>query len=104
MPHALTTFDIELGLLLEGVYQKYQHDFRHYARSSLRRRMRQAMERFGCRSVSHLQERVLHEPEVFAQMLQYFTVQVSEMFRDPEYFLALRRQVIPVLSTYPSIR
>ena len=104
MPHALTTFDIELGLLLEGVYQKYQHDFRHYARSSLRRRIRQAMERFGCRSVSHLQERVLHEPEVFAQMLQYFTVQVSEMFRDPEYFLALRRQVIPVLSTYPSIR
>lgn len=104
MPHALTTFDIELTLLLEGVYQKYQHDFRHYSRSSLRRRMRQAMERFGCRSVSHLQERVLHEPEVFAQMLQYFTVQVSEMFRDPEYFLALRRHVIPLLSTYPSIR
>ena len=104
MPHAPTTFDIELSLLLEGVYQKYQHDFRHYARSSLRRRVRQAMERFGCRSVSHLQERLLHEPEVFAQMLQYFTVQVSEMFRDPEYFLALRRQVLPVLSTYPSIR
>ena len=104
MPHALTTFDIELNLLLEGVFQKYQHDFRHYARSSLRRRIRQAMERFGCASVSRLQERVLHEPEVFAQMLQYFTVQVSEMFRDPEYFLALRRQVLPVLSTYPSIR
>jgi chemotaxis protein methyltransferase CheR len=104
MAHALTTFDIELNLLLEGVYQKYQHDFRHYARSSLRRRIRQAMERFGCRSVSHLQERLLHEPEVFALMLQYFTVQVSEMFRDPEYFLALRRQVVPVLSTYPSIR
>ena len=104
MTHALTTFDIELNLLLEGVYQKYQHDFRHYARSSLRRRMRQAQERFGCATISRLQERVLHEPEVFAQMLQYFTVQVSEMFRDPDYFLALRRQVLPVLSTYPSIR
>jgi len=104
MSHAMSTFDIELNLLLEGVYQKYQHDFRHYARSSLRRRIRQAQERFNCRSVSHLQERVLHEPEVFAQMLQYFTVQVSEMFRDPDYFLALRRQVLPVLRTYPSIK
>ena len=104
MPHAPNTFDIELNLLLEGVFQKYQHDFRHYARSSLRRRIRQAMERFGCPTVSRLQERLLHEPEVFAQMLQYFTVQVSEMFRDPAYFLALRRQVLPLLSTYPSIR
>ncbi len=104
MPHAPTTFDIELNLLLEAVYQKYQHDFRHYARASLRRRIRQAQERFSCPTVSRLQERVLHEPEVFAQMLQYFTVQVSEMFRDPAYFLALRRHVLPVLSTYPSIR
>ena len=104
MPHPPNTFDIELNLLLEAVYQKYQHDFRHYARSSLRRRIRQALERFNCPTVSRLQERVLHEPDVFAQMLQYFTVQVSEMFRDPAYFLALRRQVLSVLSTYPSIR
>jgi len=104
VPHTPSTFDIELNLLLEAVFQKYQHDFRHYARSSLRRRIRQALERFDCPTVSRLQERVLHEPDVFAQMLQYFTVQVSEMFRDPDYFRVLRRQVLPVLSTYPSIR
>ncbi|MBK4735665.1 CheR family methyltransferase [Noviherbaspirillum pedocola] len=98
------TFDIELTLLLEAVYQRYQHDFRHYARSSLARRLRQAMEDFGCRSLSHLQERLLHEPEVFARLLGYFTVQVSEMFRDPPYFRALREQVLPVLKTYPSVK
>jgi chemotaxis protein methyltransferase CheR len=98
------TFDIELKLLLEGVYLRYQHDFRHYAVASLRRRMRQALERFGCKTLSRLQERVLHEPEVFAQMLQYFTVQVSEMFRDPGYFKSLRAHVVPVLRTYPSIK
>jgi chemotaxis protein methyltransferase CheR len=98
------TFDIELGLLLEAVYQRYQHDFRQYARASLARRLRQAMEDFGCRSLSHLQERLLHEPEVFARLLRYFTVQVSEMFRDPAYFRALREQVLPVLKTYPSIK
>jgi len=97
-------FDIELKLLLEGVFLRYQHDFRHYAIASLRRRIRQAMERFGCRTVSQLQDRILHEPEVFAQMLQFFTVQVSEMFRDPDYFKALREHVVPVLRTYPFIK
>ena len=97
-------FDIEVRLMLEAVYLRYQHDFRDYAVTSLRRRMRQAMARFGCERLAHLQDRVLREPEVFAQMLQYFTVQVSEMFRDPSYFAALRREVVPMLATYPSIK
>jgi chemotaxis protein methyltransferase CheR len=97
-------FDIELKLLLEGVYLRYQHDFRGYAVSSMRRRVQQAMEHFECSSVSQLQEKVLHQPAIFAQMLQFFTVQVSEMFRDPTYFRALREVVVPVLKTYPSVK
>jgi len=97
-------FDIELKLLLEGVFLRYQHDFRNYSPSSMRRRVEAAMERFGCASVSQLQDRVLHQPAVFAQMLQFFTVQVSEMFRDPAYFRALRERVVPLLKTYPSIK
>jgi chemotaxis protein methyltransferase CheR len=97
-------FDIELELLLEGVFRRYQHDFRHYARASLKRRIGAAMDRFGCSTVSQLQDRVLHEPAVFTDMLQYFTVQVSEMFRDPSYFQSLRDHVIPQLRTYPSIK
>ena len=97
-------FDIELRLLLDAVYLKYQHDFRHYAYASLRRRMRQAMDRFGCETLSQLQSRLLHEPEVFAQLLEYFTVQVSEMFRDPAYFRAVRSQVVPLLKTYPFVK
>ncbi|WP_459618585.1 CheR family methyltransferase [Bordetella sp. 2513F-2] len=96
--------DIEIRLLLEAVYQRYQHDFRDYAVASMRRRVHSAMEHFGCSTVSQLQERVLHQPETFAGMLQFFTVQVSDMFRDPAYFLALRRHVVPVLRTYPSIK
>ena len=47
---------------------------------------------------------MLHEPEAFAALLQYLTVQVSDMFRDPEFFRAIRTQVVPVLATYPSIK
>ena len=100
-PPRRNDFDIELRLLLDAVYLKYQYDFRHYALASLRRRIRQAMTRYEVETVSQLQDRVLHEPDVFAGMLQYFTVQVSEMFRDPGYFRALREKVVPHLATYP---
>jgi len=101
---AAREFDQELKLLLEAIYLRYQHDFRHYAVASLRRRIVQAMGLYGCATVSQLQDRVLHEPEVFAGMLQYLTIQVSEMFRDPEYFRELRSEVVPVLKTYPSVK
>jgi chemotaxis protein methyltransferase CheR len=96
--------DIEIRLLVEAVFLRYGHDFRDYAQASLKRRVLQAQQRMGAGSISALQEQVLHDPESFSQLLQYLTVPVSEMFRDPAYFLALRRHVVPVLRTYPSIK
>jgi chemotaxis protein methyltransferase CheR len=99
-----STFDIELPLLLEAVYRKYHYDFRGYATASLKRRLTQAMSQFGCTTLSQLQDRVLHDPALFPALLDYLTVQVSEMFRDPAYFRALREQVVPLLRTYPSLK
>jgi chemotaxis protein methyltransferase CheR len=99
-----TAFDIELPLLLEAVYRKYHYDFRGYAAASLKRRLTQAMERFGCRTLSQLQDRLLHEAALFPALLDFLTVQVSEMFRDPAYFRALREKVVPLLRTYPSLK
>jgi chemotaxis protein methyltransferase CheR len=99
-----TAFDIELPLLLEAVYRKYHYDFRGYAAASLKRRLTQAMERFGCQTLSQLQDRLLHEPALFPALLDLLTVQVSEMFRDPAYFRALREKVVPLLRTYPSLK
>jgi chemotaxis protein methyltransferase CheR len=97
-------FEIELKLLLDAILLRYQHDFRGYAEPSLHRRMRQALIAFACNNLSQLQEKVLHDPAQFARLLQFFTVQVSEMFRDPSYYFALREHVLPVLRTYPSIK
>jgi chemotaxis protein methyltransferase CheR len=96
--------DIEIRLLVEAVFLRYGHDFRDYAQASLKRRVLQAQQRMGAASVSALQERVLRDADAFAELLQYLTVPVSEMFRDPSYFLALRRHVVPVLRTYPSLK
>ena len=96
--------EIELRLLMEAIYLKYNHDFRDYTGASQKRRVLYALSQLNLPSISALQERVLHEPGMFARLLQYLTVPVSEMFRDPAYFLALRRQVVPLLHTYPSVK
>jgi chemotaxis protein methyltransferase CheR len=97
-------FDIELTLLLEAIYQRYHYDFRGYSHASLRRRLRSALAHFGAPSVSALQARVLREPETFARLLDFLTVPVSDMFRDPSYFRTLRERVMPMLRTYPSLK
>jgi len=103
-PEDVELYDLEIRLLLEAVYQRYQHDFRDYAVSSVRRRMRQAMTHFRCAHLGELQHLLLSDASAFEQSLQYFTVQLSEMFRDPGYFRALRDDVVPVLRTYPSLK
>lgn len=96
--------DVELSLLLDAIYHQYHYDFRGYARSSLKRRLKSAMTHFNSASLSQLQHHVLHHPESFPQLLNFLTVPVSEMFRDPSYFLAIRTQVVPLLRTYPSVK
>ncbi|CAN5253164.1 chemotaxis protein CheR [soil metagenome] len=96
--------DLEIALLIEAIYRKYHYDFRGYARSSLKRRLSSAMIRFGCATVSELQGRVVRDGKLFHSLLDYLTVQVSEMFRDPTYFKALRTMVLPRLATYPSLK
>jgi chemotaxis protein methyltransferase CheR len=98
------TFEIELKLIVEAIYLQYQYDFRDYSLASLRRRLTQALADLGCATLSELQGRLLHDPAVFARLLQYLTVQVSEMFRDPGYFRAIRETVVPILKTYPSVK
>jgi chemotaxis protein methyltransferase CheR len=103
-PERVKTEDLELRLLLEAIYQKYHYDFRGYSMASLKRRLKQACEKFGARSFSALQEAVLHDALMLPKLLSYLTVQVSEMFRDPSYFKSLREEVIPHLRTYPSLK
>ena len=96
--------NLEIQLLLEALFQRYHYDFRSYAQASIKRRLVQARDQLGFSSISALQERVLHDPAMLPRLLGYLTVQVSEMFRDPSYFRALREKVLPHLRTYPSLR
>lgn len=95
---------IELDLLLEAIHRRYHYDFRSYSRASLRRRTELARQKLGCASLTAMQGRLLREPALLPVLIDCMTVQVSEMFRDPDYFRALREQVIPHLRTFPSLK
>lgn len=96
--------EIEQRLLLDGIYYRYHYDFRGYAQGSIKRGLEAALASFGCKTLSQLQDRIMHDPSAFTALLGYLTVQVSDMFRDPGYFAALRREVVPLLRTYPSLK
>ncbi len=77
---------IEIELLLEGIYRFYGFDFRNYAPSSLRRRIRSIMDAEELTSISALQDRVLHDIYCMERFLLGLTVHVTSMFRDPSFF------------------
>jgi len=97
-----TDEDLALDALLATIYARYHYDFRGYARASLHRRVGNAMARIGVDTVPELTTRIGSDPQAFADLLPWFTVQLSDLFRDPEYWLYFRTQIAPLLGTYPS--
>lgn len=95
---------IEIQLLLEGMFQYYGFDFRDYALASLKRRIWNTIRMERLSSISGLQEKVLHDPACLERFLLGLSVHVTSMFRDPGFYAAFRRNVVPILRTYPFIR
>jgi chemotaxis protein methyltransferase CheR len=96
--------EIELELMLEGVFRHYGFDFRNYALSSLRRRVWNFMRNENIATISLLQDRILHDRAWLDRFLYSLSVNVSAMFRDPHFYKAFRKDVVPLLKTYPFIR
>ena len=95
---------LEVELLLEGIHRRYGFDFREYAPASLRRRLRRRMDGEKVETISALQNLLLHDPAVMERLLLDLSINVTAMFRDPSFYLAFRRQVVPTLRTYPFSR
>lgn len=96
--------EVELRLLLEGIYQYYGYDFRNYVNASIRRRIWYRIRAERLTNVSSLQEKVLHDPAAMARLFSDFSIRVSEMFRDPVFFDFFRKMVVPQLKELPFIR
>ena len=96
--------DIEIALLLEGLYRVYGFDFRDYSPASIKRRILERMRAEKITTVSAYQDCVLHDNACMERLLVGLSVHVTSMFRDPSFYLTFRRKVVPVLRTYPTVR
>lgn len=96
--------DIELQLLLEAIYLRYGYDFRSYSKASLRRRVDQHILLARYDHVGTLIHAILHKGEAFSALLSCLTINVTEMFRDPEFYKAFREKLVPVLKTHPFLK
>jgi len=96
--------ELEIELLLEAVYRRYGFDFRQYAQASLKRRLHRRLLAEGLETISELQSRLLHDPACMEQLLVDLSINVTSMFRDPSFYVALREKIVPSLHTYPFTR
>ncbi len=96
--------EIEIQLLLEGIYQYYGFDFRDYSFPFLKRRIWNRIRSEKVSSISGLQERIFQDPYVMKKVLNDFSINVTEMFRDPSFFLSFRKKIVPLLRDLPYIR
>lgn len=95
---------IEIELLLQGMYAWCGYDYRDYAYNSIRRRIWHRIHAEKLTTVTGLLEKILHDPSCLQRLIADFSINVTEMFRDPLFFLHFREKVVPMLRTYPSIR
>lgn len=95
---------IEIELLLEAIYRVYGYEYRNYAYQFLRRRIFHRMRAERLLTISGLQEKVLHDSRVMDRLFADLSINVTEMFRNPDFFQAFRTKVIPVIRNYPYIR
>jgi chemotaxis protein methyltransferase CheR len=93
-----------LESVLNAILERHGYDFRDYARPTLDRRILAFMQNEGIRSFGEFRVRVLSGNGCMRRLLQAMSVRVTAMFRDPGFYRAFRREVVPMLRTYPFIR
>jgi chemotaxis protein methyltransferase CheR len=96
--------DVEIELLLEGLFRVHGFDFRDYSRASIKRRILELMRAEKVATVSGLQDKVLHDTACLDRFLLGLSVHATAMFRDPSFYFTFRKEVVPLLKTYPTVQ
>lgn len=98
--------NIEIGIIniLREINLKYGYDLSGYSKSFVRRRFMNRMNLSGLGSLEEMRQLLINDPQFFAVVLLDISINVTEMFRDPSFFLTLRREVLPYLTTFPFIK
>jgi len=96
--------EIEIKLLIEALYLKSGFDFRNYSQAHIKRRILNRFKISGMNSITEMANKAIYDSEFTDQILMDLSITVTEMFRDPSFYKALRQSVLPVLRTYPHVK
>jgi len=96
--------DFEVELLLNDLLEIFGYDFTNYSKASIKRRINRlfALDKFP--SFAEFRYHLRTDSNYIKRFVEQITVNVTEMFRDPTFYQALREQVLPHLGTFPFIR
>jgi len=100
----LETQDIEIRLVVNAIYEKYGYDFRNYSKAHIKRRILNRFNNSGLNNISEMIHEILYNPKFVDLILMDLSITVTEMFRDPSFYKAIREEVIPVLQTFPFVK
>lgn len=97
------TQEIELDLFLEALLRFHGYNLKSYTRSSMMRRVKSLMNEQRLDSISSLIPLLANEHDFRVHALNYLTVNVTSLFRDPDVFARLKQDVFPYLSSFPRL-
>lgn len=96
--------ELEISLLLTAIKQKYDVDYTNYRSAYIRRRIEHRMRFLGLQSITALTNQIIHDEQAARALLKDISINVTDMFRCPEFFKELKKEIVPILKTYPSVR
>lgn len=94
----------EVEQIVEVIRNVRGTDFSGYSRASFTRRIQRIVDRDASGKFDALIDRLNNGGEYVDLFINEVTVNVTEMFRDPDFFITLRNTVIPELNRLNRIR
>ena len=89
--------DLDYNMFKRKVKASYGLDLDAYKRPQMERRLRATMERCGATTFQKYFTLMQQSKPLLDEFLDRVTINVSEMFRNPEHFDVLRKHVLPAL-------
>ena len=102
--------DKKLAEFLKAVYYQYGYDFINYNYSAVKRRIENHCARLDFSDVEKAKvfdeycKMVLTKQKYFDDMFSYFSINVTEFFREPNQLKLFRQKVIPYLNSFSHIK
>lgn len=96
--------NLEIDLLIEAIFNKYGFDFRNYSKAHIKRRILHRLMLSDFESISEMTHEAIYDKNFAKKLLSDFSINVTEMFRDPDFYLFIRQKIVPILKTYPFIK